>query len=253
MLERLRPLELRDERHVAARRPPPSAGAPAAGRPRVCTKLSATMSTPSDRPNCRSSTSFGVIADAGSATPGALMPLCSPSAPPSTTVVCDLACRRSRRRAARSGRRRAAADRPACTLRARPSNVVEMRPGPPTKSPVAMRERVARRRASIGRPPSSGRCGSSDRRDPAGSRRRGRRAPRRARTRANVARVRLVRAVREIQADDVDAGGDQRVEHRVGVAGRPDRGDDLGVPHVESDFNYGPDRSRRRRALPRRR
>ena len=26
-------------------------------------------------------------------------------------------------------------------------------------------------------------------------------------------RVRLVRAVREVQAEDVDAGGDQRVEH----------------------------------------
>ena len=45
------------------------------------------MSTPSDRPNFRSSMSFGVIADAGSGTPGALMPLCSPSSPPSTTVV----------------------------------------------------------------------------------------------------------------------------------------------------------------------
>ena len=48
MVERLRPLELGDERHVRRRRPRPSAGAPAAGRRRVCTKLSATMSTPSD-------------------------------------------------------------------------------------------------------------------------------------------------------------------------------------------------------------
>src|SRR5256885_10883276 len=35
----------------------------------VCTKLIATMSTPSERPNFRSPTSFGVIAEVGSATP----------------------------------------------------------------------------------------------------------------------------------------------------------------------------------------
>ena len=66
-----------------------TAGAPAAAissRARVrsaavCTKLSATISTPSDSPACRSATSFGVTADAASGTPGALMPLCSPSAP----------------------------------------------------------------------------------------------------------------------------------------------------------------------------
>ena len=43
--------------------------------------------------------------------------------------------------------------------------------------------------------------------------------------------VRLVRAVREVEPEDVDAGGDQLVEHRVGTAGRTERGDDLGVPH----------------------
>ena len=48
----------------------------------VCTKLRATKSTPSLRPKRRSSTSLSVSADAGSATPGALMPLCAPSSPP---------------------------------------------------------------------------------------------------------------------------------------------------------------------------
>ncbi len=52
-----------------------------------------------------------------------------------------------------------------------------------------------------------------------------------ARMRANVARLRLVRAVREVQAEDVGAGRDERVEHRVGVAGRPDGRDDLRVTH----------------------
>ena len=45
----------------------------------VCTKLRATKSTPRVRPKRRSSTSLSVSADAGSATPGALMPLCPPS------------------------------------------------------------------------------------------------------------------------------------------------------------------------------
>ena len=40
--------------------------------------------------------------------------------------------------------------------------------------------------------------------------------------------MRLVRAVREIQPEDVGAGRDERVEHRVGVARGPDGGDDLG-------------------------
>ncbi len=35
----------------------------------------------------RSSTSFGVTAEVGSGTPGALIPLCSPISPPSTTVA----------------------------------------------------------------------------------------------------------------------------------------------------------------------
>ena len=48
-------------------------------------------------------------------------------------------------------------------------------------------------------------------------------------------RLRLLRAVREVEAEDVGAGGDQRVEHAVGLARRPDGGDDLRVPH-ESGF-----------------
>ena len=47
-------------------------------------------------------------------------------------------------------------------------------------------------------------------------------------------RVRLVRAVRKIEADDVGAGGNERVEHGVGVRRRTDRRDDLGLTHVES-------------------
>ena len=53
----------------------------------VWTKLSATMSTPRDRPKRRSAMSLGVSAEAGRATPGRLMPLCSASAPPPTTTV----------------------------------------------------------------------------------------------------------------------------------------------------------------------
>ena len=51
-----------------------------------CTKLSATMSTPSASPNVRSRRSFSVMSER-SGTCGALMPLCSPSSPPSMTRV----------------------------------------------------------------------------------------------------------------------------------------------------------------------
>ena len=46
--------------------------------------------------------------------------------------------------------------------------------------------------------------------------------------------VRLGGPVGEIQPEDVHAGGDERVERAVAVAGRPDRRDDLRAPHVES-------------------
>ena len=43
--------------------------------------------------------------------------------------------------------------------------------------------------------------------------------------------VGFVRTVREVQAEDVDPRVDELVEHRVGTAGRTERGDDLGMPH----------------------
>jgi hypothetical protein len=49
------------------------------------TKERATKSTPTSRPNLRSSTSFSVKAGARKATPGTLMPLCSSRTPPRTT------------------------------------------------------------------------------------------------------------------------------------------------------------------------
>ncbi len=53
----------------------------------VCTKLTATRSTPRERPNSRSRTSLSVKPDSVNDTPGALIPLCSPSSPPCTTVA----------------------------------------------------------------------------------------------------------------------------------------------------------------------
>ena len=81
--------------------------------------------------------SFGVSAEAGSATPGRLIPLCSPSGPPPTTVVVavvpsDDSTRSSMRPSSRSSRS------PCRTDLARPAKVVDTRPGPPTKSPVAI-------------------------------------------------------------------------------------------------------------------
>ena len=43
-----------------------------------------------------------------------------------------------------------------------------------------------------------------------------------------------VSAVRKIEPDDVDAGGNERIENGVGIGSRTDRRDDLGLPHVES-------------------
>ena len=134
------------------------------------------MSTPSERPNFRSSTSFGVIADVGSGTPGRVDPLVLADLAAVDDRRLNLAAGRSSRRAARRGRRRAAAGRRCATLCASPSNVVDSRPGPPTPSPVAIDDAVAGlelNRAAAGEPR---RCGSSDRRDPGGSRPRSRRA-----------------------------------------------------------------------------
>ena len=126
----------------------------------VWTKLSATMSTPSARPNRRSSMSFGVMADAGSGTPGALMPLCSPSSPPSTTV---------RRFSVPLGRLdpqldQAVGEQQPVARRHALRQPFERRrdaPGPPTKSPVAIASVVAGRRAESAGRLRAARCGSS--------------------------------------------------------------------------------------------
>ena len=57
------------------------------------------------------------------------------------------------------------------------------------------------------------------------------RAPRRRAHPRERRAVRLVRAVREIQAEDVGAGGDERIEDGVAVARRADGRDDLCVSH----------------------
>ena len=53
---------------------------------------------------------------------------------------------------------------------------------------------------------------------------------RRAHTRQRGA-MRLVRGVRKIQTEDVGPAGDQLIDRRVGVARRPERRNDLRVPH----------------------
>ena len=71
------------------------------------------------------------------------------------------------------------------------------------------------------------------------------------RARARTSPLRLVRAVRKIQAEDVGAGGDQRVEHGVGVARRADGRDDLRVAHWSRIAAMGADCAGRHRALSR--
>ena len=118
------------------------------------------------------------------------------------------------------------------TLRARPAKVVEIRPGPPTKSPVAIVSGSPARRW-IGRPPSSLPVRIFG---PPRSCRIATSCPARCaalRTRAKVAACDSWVPC-EIQPDDVGAGGDDRVEHRVRIGRRADGGDDFRVPHVES-------------------
>ena len=180
----------------------------------VCTKLSATMSTPSDRPNFRSSTSFGVIADVGSAHARRVDALVLAELAALDHASCWISVPSAGLDAqldAAVGEQQAIAGLHA--LR----EPVECR-GDPARlrrrtSPVAMRERVAGLRArSGGRLRAAGAdlraakiledrhlaVRAFGRRPHAGER----------------GRVRLVRAVREVQAEDVGAGGDQRVEHR---------------------------------------
>ena len=142
----------------------------------VCTKLTATMSTPSERPNFRSSTSFSVIAEAGSGTPGALIPLCSPISPPSTTVVSivgpvgsvdaqlDQAVGEEQPIAGTHGAREPFEGRGQASRPARKSPVTMQQLLPGLELHAACRRR-------------GGRCGSSDRPGPGEWRPRSRRAP----------------------------------------------------------------------------
>ena len=197
-----------------ARRPAAMTRAGARTSSAVCTKLSATRSTPSARPNRRSSTSFAVSADAGSAHARRVDALVlrrarrrsrPPSSRPRSPSLARPAARSGRRRAA--GGRRAATDRDQLGVRAS-----KMRPGRAGASPVAMRSVVAVRRACSGRPPASGPVRIFG---PLRSCRMATDAARRsaaARMRRTTCRVRLVRAVREVEPEHVDAGRDQRVE-----------------------------------------
>ena len=156
-------------------------------------------------PPCPSS----VRPDAGSGTPGALMPLCSPSTPPSTTMV--RICWRSLRldpqldapvveqqRVARrrsDGRIRSWWRRGPGRRRSLPTAITRSSPG----------------RAGSACDPAAARCGSSGPSGPAAAPRCGRPRPPRADARHHLA-VRLVRPVREVQTEDVHAGGDQIAE-----------------------------------------
>ena len=147
----------------------------------------------------------------------------------------DFCAVRATPRAARSSRPRAAADRRAARICARPANDVEMRPGPPGKSPVTMRSvspplsvsglPPSRSPVRILGPPRSWRTATSR---PARS------------AAARILRVgggvRIVCAVRKIQAEYVRAGGHQGIEHGVGVAGGPHGRDDLRATHIESSI-----------------
>ena len=197
-----------------------------------CTKLSATQSTPWAIPNCRSSTSFSVRLEAGSVTPGALMPLCSPSGPPLRTVGDDLVAVAYARPAARASRRRAGDGRrgaptaPAArrsSTRARPAD--EVARGDAQRRPVLELDGAA----ALERAGADLRAAQvlQDGHDRAPSRSAA------ARMRRTTARVRLVRAVREVEAEDVDAGGDEVVELRRRCHRRADRGDDLRVSHAK--------------------
>ena len=84
------PRAARSSRSIGTSAPPAVERRPrarAAGPRPICTKLSATTVDALGDAEPRSSTSFAVRLDAGSRTPGALIPLCSPSGPPLTTVV----------------------------------------------------------------------------------------------------------------------------------------------------------------------
>ena len=165
------------------------------------------------------------------------MPLCSPSAPPCTTVVRISApsvdsTRSSMNPSASSSRS------PGFTRARVPRMSVEIRPGPPGAVPVAMRS-VRPASSRIGVRLRACRSGSSDRRGPAESRP-GVPRPPRPDGRGERLRLALAGAVRIVQAKDVDAGGDER-----GDGGRRCRraGPTVAMifvrSHVQSDLNYG--------------
>ena len=205
--------------------------------PALSTKLMATKSTPARTPNARSALSFSVRPDAGSGTPGALMPLCSPSTPPSTTTV--RICWRSpsidaqldapvveqqrvagldeRRQVFVAGRHPsgcaeevADGDHQLVAVRERERRMVAQQAGADLGAAQVLQQRDAA--AGLGR--------------------------QRADARHHLA-VRLVRAVREVQAEDVHAGRDQLAQRRFAARGRSDRGDDLRPPHSGSHCNAG--------------
>ena len=168
----------------------------------LCTKLSATRSTPSERPNRRSSASLGVSAEAGSATPGALMPLCCAERRAVDYGGVDRGSRRVDRHATRRGRRPAADPDHGARRAPVRAYVVDTRPGPPSKSPVVDHQRVAdgqRDGRAPGQPSGSNLRTTQILEDGHGPSR-----PLRGLAHACVAgRVRVVRAVREIQPHDV--------------------------------------------------
>ena len=175
-------------------------------------------------------------ADVGSVTPGALMPLCSPSvAPWTTTVVSSSADRATTFNSIRpsSSRRRAPgfADRISSAKRS------EDAPG--AARGVTMRDAklVARlqrnRRATNERPgPDLGTAQVLHDRDVAA------RLPRHFADPPERFRVGLVRPVREVEAEDVHARRDQRVEDLGAVAGRTNGGDDLRLTHSSIAISY---------------
>ena len=119
---------------------------------------------------------------------------------------------------------------PGRTLRASPSNGVEDASGSADAVAGGDPQRLAGRQ--LDRPPAFEQAGADFR--SAEILQDGDFASRALRRRADARErrgMRLVGAVREIQPEDVGACGNQRVEHGVRIAGGPDRGDDLGVPH----------------------
>ena len=187
-----------------------------------------------ERRTRRSASSFVVNADAGSATPGALMPLCSARAPPYTTTdeisPPPAFSTRSSIRPSSSSRRspgRTMLGEPGVGCEdggARLDEAYSAAGHDPQRVPGAQIDRVTvgqRARPDLrateilqdGDVPAHSPGGGAD----ALERR----------------QVGLVRPVREVQPNDVHARRDQLVEHRVVVAGGAQRGDDLRVAHDE--------------------